>query len=115
MENYDGWYVYKAKPLRLRCKTQVKLDQAQTGQTISKTRPRVGLNKKRENSESLDMPSDLTQGANTILTKHLTKHLAKILAYETAYGAVHACVIGTVLSWTLLVHTNVSGMRAKGN
>ena len=87
------WYLYKAKPLRIRCISQVKLGQAQTGQTISKARPRVALNKKSENSQSLDRPSDLTQGANTILNKHL----AKILAYGTAYGAVHACVIGTVL------------------
>ena len=35
----------------------------------------------------------MTQGANTILTKHL----AKILAYGTVYGAVHTCVIGIVL------------------
>ena len=45
------------------------------------------------NGSTLDRPSDLTQGANTILTKDL----AKILAYGTVYRAVHACVIGIVL------------------
>ena len=81
MENYDGTYI-KLKPPRICCTC---ISPGKLGDWSD--------NFKSENNQSLDRPSDMTQGANTILTKHL----AKILAYGTAYGAVHACVIGIVL------------------